>query len=101
MADAIPMIARDFMSHVTKSELLKKITYALVRPELHTENLTRFLPDDDIFEIGPNLGKFNQHPLCRYSDVNARPPSAKSVEMAAMNSIEYKSRALGAGTGNT
>lgn len=48
--DAVPMIASDNMPQVTNSGFLRGVSYAPARPELHSENLTRFLPEEDIFE---------------------------------------------------
>lgn len=96
-ADTAPMITRDSAAQVTKRGFLNNATYAHAKPKLHSD-LTRFLPEDDIFETAPNRGKFDQHPLniepiFQYSEGNAQLYSTKNVEIAAMDSIEYKPRA--------
>ena len=80
--DAVSIISRDYVSQVYKSGLLKKATYAPVRPELNSENITRFLLEHD-----------NVEPIYQYPDLNAKPHSAESVEIAATDSIEYDPRA--------
>lgn len=59
-ADAVPMISSDNMPHVTNSGFLRGVSYAPARPELHSENLTRFLPEEDIFETSL-LAQSNLH----------------------------------------
>lgn len=81
-AGAVPIVSRDYMSHLSQSAPLKKATYAPVRPELNSENLTRFLLEHE-----------NLEPIYQYSDVNAQSYSAKSVEIAATDSIEYDPKA--------
>lgn len=81
-AGAVPIVSRDYMSQVSQSALLKKANYAPVRPELNSENLTRFLLEYE-----------NLEPIYQYSDVNAQSHSAKSVEIAATDSIEYDPKA--------
>ena len=76
--DAVSIISRDSMSQIYKSGLLKKATYIPVRPELNSENITRFLLEHD-----------NVEPIYQYPDVNVQPHSAESVEIAATDSIEY------------
>lgn len=81
-AGDVRIVSRDYMSKVSKSGLIKKATYTPVRPELNSENLTRFLLEHE-----------NMEPIYRYSDANAPSHPAKSVEISATDSIEYNSRA--------
>ena len=81
-AGAVPDDSSDYMSQAPKRSLLKKATYAPVRPELNSENLTRFLLEHE-----------NLEPIYQYSDIKAQSHSAKSVQIAATDSCEYDPRA--------
>lgn len=59
-ADAVPMIVSDNMPHVTDSRFLRGGSYAPVRPELHSERLTQFLHEEDMFETSL-LAQANSH----------------------------------------
>lgn len=81
-AGAVPILSSDYMSQDSKSRSVKKATYAPVRPELNSENLTRLLLEHE------NLG-----PIYQYSSVNTDSHSAKNAEIAATDSIEYDPKA--------
>lgn len=81
-AGAVPIVSRDHMFQVSKSTPLKEAKNSPIRPKLNSENLTRFL-----------LEHGNLEPMYQYSDVNSQSHSAKSVEIAATDSIEYDPKA--------
>lgn len=98
IAHDAPMMARDNISHVTKSRFIDGAAVAPAKPNLHSQNFTQFLLEDDVFETGPKTGKFDQDPqhfeaAYRCSEIKAQPHLAKTVKIAATDTTEHMPRA--------